>query len=329
MPCSVSVVVPAYNCAATLPDAVRSVLAQDVHDLEILIVDDGSLDATADVAASLAQTDDRIRLISLPANRGKPYAMNLATEEARGAWVAVLDADDWFAPSRLSTLLNAGAQAAADFVADNQFFYDAGAAQVVRNAFSPGSGDRILDKAEFIAGNNPYAEFDYGMLKPMVRMDFLRRTGVRYRETAQLSEDFLFMVECFAAGANGFLVAQPLYYWRQAFGSVSRAWTETGNGSWRYDFSSAADATAELLNTLQAQNEPELAAMLERRVRAFRRLGFAQDISRMYAGGTPISRLVPRIMAYPASWPLMARSGFRLARRKFRKLRTRNRSLTG
>ena len=60
-------------------------------------------------------------------------------------------------------------------VADNQFLYDDGAAQVVRTAFPEQAGDRPLDKAAFIAGSDPYSDFDFGMLKPVVRSRFHSR----------------------------------------------------------------------------------------------------------------------------------------------------------
>ena len=93
---------PAYNSAPTLRRAATSALDQDLRDLEVLIVDDASRDGTSRVAGELAAADSRVRVITLPRNRGKPFVMNMATAEARGRWIAVLDADDWYAPGRLS-----------------------------------------------------------------------------------------------------------------------------------------------------------------------------------------------------------------------------------
>src|SRR5665213_868358 len=194
--CRVSILMPAFNSAATLPRAVRSALEQDLRDIEVVIIDDGSSDQTADVARQLATTDARVRLITLSRNRGKSFAMNAGVADARGQWVAVLDADDWYAPDRLSTLLRSAEHHDVDLVADNQFLYDEGAAQVVRTAF-PQHDDRALDKPTFIAGSNPYLDFDFGMLKPIVRADFIRRAGLCYHENAKLSEDFIYMTEFF------------------------------------------------------------------------------------------------------------------------------------
>lgn len=314
--CSVSVIVPAYNSAATLPRAVQSALTQTLRDIELIIVNDGSRDRTEAVAGDMARTDPRVRVLSLPQNRGKPAAMNAGIAEARGDWVAVLDADDWYAPDRLAALLAAGDREEVELVADNQFLYDDGADCVVRAAFSERNGDRELNTRLFAASSNPYADFDFGMLKPMVRTDFIRRTGLRYRENAKLSEDFLYMVEFLAAGGRGFLLAEPRYYWRQAYGSISRRWTETGDGSWRYNFLSAAAANADLLSSMRTQNQPELCRLLQRRMRAFLRLHFLQEISRMRAGGAAPVRLMREVLAHPSIWLLVAQRCIRRVKRQ-------------
>lgn len=98
-PC-VSVLVPAYNAAETIDESIASVLDQTWADLELIIVDDGSTDATT--ARCSAYTDSRLRLISEPVNRGRPAARNRALAAARGRYVAMLDADDRCLPHRLA-----------------------------------------------------------------------------------------------------------------------------------------------------------------------------------------------------------------------------------
>ena len=83
-PCRVSVVIPLYNSTPTLRRAVASALAQTLTDIEVLIVDDGSQDASLSLAHRLAGEDPRVRVIALPENRGKPHAMNAG--DRRGAW---------------------------------------------------------------------------------------------------------------------------------------------------------------------------------------------------------------------------------------------------
>lgn len=96
---SVSVVVPAYNAVRTLPATIASIESQTVRPLEIIVVDDGSADATADLARSLGA-----RVIT-QANAGHAAARNTGIEAARGRWVAFLDADDLWLPDKLERQL--------------------------------------------------------------------------------------------------------------------------------------------------------------------------------------------------------------------------------
>jgi glycosyltransferase involved in cell wall biosynthesis len=98
----ISVLMPAYNAAATIAAAIRSVLAQTLGDLELVIQDDGSTDGTAAVIAELAAEDRRIvALPSFAANQGLVAARNRLLEHARGDYIAFMDADDLSLPDRL------------------------------------------------------------------------------------------------------------------------------------------------------------------------------------------------------------------------------------
>lgn len=96
----ISVIVPAYNLARYLPAALASAFAQDLpsHEVEIIVVDDGSTDETPQV---LAAYGERIRVVRQP-NRGLVGAVDRGIAEARGEHIALLDADDEWPPDRLS-----------------------------------------------------------------------------------------------------------------------------------------------------------------------------------------------------------------------------------
>ncbi len=317
-PCVVTVVIPVFNSAATLARAARSALCQSVASLELLIVDDGSTDGSLAEASRIAETDVRVRVIAQRENGGKPHAMNRAIAQARGRWIAVLDADDCYADDRLATLIAAGERNVVDLVADNQYFHDAGAGQTVGTAFVATRPDAALTRAAFIAGSDPFAAFNYGMLKPVVRADFIRRSGLRYREAARLSEDFLYLVEFFAAGGQAWLVSRPLYHWTQAFGSRSRQWTSTGAGAWRYDFLSVLAANAEVRSALAAVTDADLIALLDRRDRAFRKLHCFRELCRSRDAGHSTGRLLRTIMRQPSIWPLVLRRALTAGWRRVR-----------
>lgn len=100
---AVSVIIPAFNRAHCVAHAVESVLAQTFQDVEIIAVDDGSTDGTAEV---LEKFGDRVRLIRQK-NRGVSGARNTGVKAARGEWIAFLDSDDRWHPEKLERQLNA------------------------------------------------------------------------------------------------------------------------------------------------------------------------------------------------------------------------------
>jgi glycosyltransferase involved in cell wall biosynthesis len=100
----ISVIVSVYNAAPYLRASVESILSQTLEDWELIIVDDGSTDESAEVAARFR--DSRVRLFRLPTNRGAAAAKNFGIEQARSRFLAFLDADDVAVPRRLQRQLN-------------------------------------------------------------------------------------------------------------------------------------------------------------------------------------------------------------------------------
>jgi Glycosyl transferase family 2 len=100
-----SVLVPSWNAAATVERALESVLEEVAVPLEVVVVDDGSTDGTADVAAAVAARDPRVTVIRLPDNQGVSNARNRGLEVARGEWLTFLDADDRLLPGGIAALM--------------------------------------------------------------------------------------------------------------------------------------------------------------------------------------------------------------------------------
>jgi hypothetical protein len=102
-----SVLMPAWNAEAGIGRALDSVLAVADVDLECIVVDDGSTDATAAIVEHRAGDEPRIRLIRMPSNEGVSAARNAGLDVARGTWLAFLDADDRLLPGGLEALIRA------------------------------------------------------------------------------------------------------------------------------------------------------------------------------------------------------------------------------
>ncbi len=101
----VSVMMPCFNSADTLALALGSLTAQAYSNWECIIVDDGSSDNPQDVVCAFA--DERIRIFRLERNMGRGVARQVALNHCQGDYLAVLDADDWIYPDKLSSQLEA------------------------------------------------------------------------------------------------------------------------------------------------------------------------------------------------------------------------------
>lgn len=102
----VSVLITNYNYEEFLGDAIESALRQTYQRIEVIIYDDGSTDRSVDVARGFVEKDDRARLLAQE-NRGHFAALNEAYEACRGQVVCILDADDYFHPDKVSSVLDA------------------------------------------------------------------------------------------------------------------------------------------------------------------------------------------------------------------------------
>lgn len=111
----ISIIVPIYNAESTLREAAASVLAQDVPELELLLVDDGSTDGTAAICYELSQQDSRVRVISQK-NSGICAARNRGLSAASGEYIGFCDDDDMWLPGALRLLLEEAEAANCDVV---------------------------------------------------------------------------------------------------------------------------------------------------------------------------------------------------------------------
>jgi succinoglycan biosynthesis protein ExoU len=239
----VCVIVPAYNAVRTIGRAVRSALAQR-QAIEVVVVDDGSTDGTADAARAADDGTGRLKILVQPVSGGGPAAArNRALAESHAPWVCPLDADDYFLPGRLKILRRLADNW--DFVADDLLRASEQRPDGPFTTLLPESGDGRLTLAQFVEGNisrpgRPRCEL--GFLKPLMRRAFLERHGLRYDENLRLGEDFILYARILAAGARSRLIAACGYV------AVERADSLSGCHS-RHDLAAllrAAQPLAEL-----------------------------------------------------------------------------------
>ena len=204
----VSVITPAYKAARYIGQAIESVQAQTLTHWEMIIVDDASPDETVQVVRRYLD-DPRIKLLQNEQNMGAGYTRNRALDAAQGEWIAVLDADDWYAPQRLEKLVRFAEEWGAEMVTDLSVrIKDDGTVLGVRwSTYGPNpKKPRVYTAAEVIKYHPAF--------KPIVSKRFLDEKQIRYQEPIRKSQDYAFQVEILIKGARFAVLPEPMYYYR-------------------------------------------------------------------------------------------------------------------
>lgn len=221
----VSVVMPAYKAAAFIGLAIASVRAQTLQDWELIIVDDCSPDDTAAVAMAAAGGDPRIKLVRAEQNGGVARARNLGNSQAAGDWIAVLDSDDAFEPTRLETLVAAAEKTGLDLIADDLLLVQFEALMGEGKPYlgQPGTDLKPVDLPVWLEGNRAGIKTPMlGYLKPMVRREFLLRHDISYVPELRVAEDCWFVADLLACSARFAILSAPLYRYAVRPASLSR-----------------------------------------------------------------------------------------------------------
>lgn len=217
----VSVIMANYNGSAHLGEAIASVRAQTLDNIEIIVADDASSDDSVAIVQSLMATDSRIRLAAAKTNGGPARTRNRALDMARGDWLAIVDADDVIAPHRLARLVETAEARGVDIVADDLLYFVDGAephARLLQDAAFAGP-ERVTPEI-FVAGRTEAGgSVAFGYLKPLIRRSTL--AGLRYDETLRIGEDYDLLLRLLLGGAELCVVPAPMYHYRRHSRSIS------------------------------------------------------------------------------------------------------------
>lgn len=180
----ITVLLPVFNGAAFLRPAIDSILGQTYRDFELLIIDDGSTDASREIAASYA--DPRIHRLENGRNLGLIATLNRGLDQARGEFIARMDADDLSFPDRFARQV--GFLDRHPEVGVCGTWYERAAPEGTTLMRPPGEDSliRLLLTFDTVFAHNTI----------MLRRDFLERHGLRYDPACPYAEDYDFWVRC-------------------------------------------------------------------------------------------------------------------------------------
>ena len=216
----VSIVMPAYNAARTLMEAVNSVLSQTYRDFELIICNDASTDETENILNNIK--DDRVRVIHNPRNLGEGPTRDRAIELARGIWLAVIDADDTWAPERLEVMLREAN------ASDDKMIFD----DIIECHDTPsGMVPYHVLRGKHVFSCNGTEAIDVPtetwicsprlLIKPLLPLIYVKQNNVRH--SCKYGADAAFFLQLLSCGLRLRYLPKAMYYYRITQGSMT-AW---------------------------------------------------------------------------------------------------------
>ena len=197
----ISVIVPVYNVEKYLPDCLDSLLAQSLHDIEILAIDDCSPDRCGEILDRYAANDNRMKVFHLPENRHQGYGRNYGLDRAAGKYIYLIDSDDMLEKNALEVLYKVAEKDHLDGIMfDSKVVFEN--PDLEKKFFSypaklKGSYDgQIYSGAEFynrLIENNDWTCY---IQRQFWNREFLNRNGIRFPEGSE-HEDEVFSFKAF------------------------------------------------------------------------------------------------------------------------------------
>lgn len=220
-----SFVIPVYNVEAYLPQCLDSILSQTTGDCEVILVDDGTKDASDVICDRYAAQHENVKVIHKP-NGGLSSARNAGMELVTGEYVCFVDSDDYIADSSVEKLLRWIDSSNADICfLQTEKVYPDGTSEpmgdgIVRSAVQGQPKDSVLD---FLAACAKFPGSAWGKL---FRKDFLVEHQLRFPDDRRLSEDLIYCLNAFLAAESFDALEFPFYCYRQnRAGSITNSVT--------------------------------------------------------------------------------------------------------
>lgn len=215
---TVSIIVPLFNAENVINRCVDSILKQTYRDFELILVDDGSQDASGNICDDYAARDSRIHVIHKE-NTGVSDSRNIAIQNARGTYLQFVDSDDWLAPEATGLLISSANAYPCELVVSD--FYRVIDNRIAHKGSIQENG--ILSREEFASFmmEKP-ADFYYGVLwNKLYKKSLIEQFQLKMDTEISWCEDFMFNLEYICHVKNIYVLRVPIYYYVKTRHSLS------------------------------------------------------------------------------------------------------------
>lgn len=234
----ISIIIPVYNTQKYIIDCLDSLVKQTYQDFEVLLVNDGSTDASAQIIADYIAKNNLTKFhLFNKENAGVSSARNLGLEHARGKWIAFIDSDDWAEPGYLQHMIEAVQKHPVDFCMAGflRYYEDSGEFHNSRSvSFAHNSIDELLPE---IIYNHLYGR--------LFSTSVIAKHGLRFDESIHFAEDSAFMFDYVCHTKEVLLLPLMEYVYRVRSGSLTtslvRPHKKKGLSSHAFSFWNAFD----------------------------------------------------------------------------------------
>lgn len=223
MSAAVSIIVPVYNVEAYLRRCLDSVMSQTLHDIEVIIVDDGSPDGSPAICDAYAASDSRVKVIHKQ-NAGLGLARNSGIEIATGEYIAFLDSDDYLEPTALHRLYSLAKDNSLDIIraARNEFTVEGKFSHTVEgSSLEIHEGEETMRHVALCYFSQPNGADDDALnlegsaWGALYHRDIFFRHGIRFVSERELvSEDFIFNYEAALVSHRIGKIRDTLWHYR-------------------------------------------------------------------------------------------------------------------
>lgn len=216
----VSIIIPVYNAEKYLKKCIDSVLSQTLKEIEIILVDDGSIDDSTNILNDYAKNHKNIKVIHQQ-NSGPAIARNAGMEIATGEYIGFIDSDDYVSSDMYETLYNAATINNVDIVISD--YYTVKKDNIIPSAHFKFPSNQVIAKDDIlklITNANESRILWFGW-KGIYKRNIIQSQKIIY-PLLKLGEETVFLLDCFLSANSMYYIDKPFYYYEQTPNSLTR-----------------------------------------------------------------------------------------------------------